>query len=385
MLCLALTIFMSGNKPKLLFFVTEDWYFCSHRLALAKAAQDAGFNVSVLTRVNEDGETIQNAGITLIPLELERGGHNPFRELRTLVQVAMVYRRLKPDLVHHIALKPILYGGLVSLAMPNLKVINLLAGLGTVFSTDHPKTRFLRSLVQRLFVVLFGRRNTVTIVQNNEDYGLLLQQLGIPDSKLRLIKGSGVDIEKFYSVSEPLPPIRIGMVSRLLWDKGVGEYVAAMRMLKQKGFVFDAMLVGMPDDENMSSITQQQMHEWEEEGVVSCLGHLNTISAFWQNTHIAVLPSYREGLPRCLLEAAASGRPIVTTDTSGCREVVEHGVNGLLVPLRDVDDLANAVEQLILNQALRIKMGEAGRRKVEQEFSDAVVLAQTLDVYRELA
>jgi len=376
---------MRQDQPKLLFFVTEDWYFCSHRLALAKAAQRAGYEVSVLTRINKHGEVIDKAGIRVFPLNVERGGINPVTEFFTLLQIAKVYREVKPDIVHHIAVKPVLYGGLVTLFMPDLKVVNLLAGLGVIFTSQRWKAKLLRPWVETLFRVLFRRPNTRTIVQNREDYSVLLQQLHIAQSGVRLIKGSGVDSARFHPSKEPNKMVSIAMVSRLLWDKGVGEYVEAVRLLKQKGVEFNAFLLGQPDPENMASVSLTQVQAWNYQGDVRCIGHVDDIAEFWRNAHIAVLPSYYgEGVPKSLIEAAACGRPIVTTDTAGCHEIVEQGVNGILVPPRNINALANALEKLIFDEQLRQQMGNSGREKVEREFSDEIVLAQTLSVYQEL-
>ena len=374
---------MAPSK-KLLFLVTEDWYFCSHRLPLAKAAQQVGYKVSVLTRENRHGDLIRESGMELIPLNMVRGSAAPLQELRSLWQIAQVYRQFKPDIVHHVALKPVLYGSLVAMFFPKLKVVNLMAGFGAVFSSKHWKASVLRPWVKKLFQILFRRKNTLTIVQNTEDFGLLSGHLRIPASKLRLIKGSGVDIQRFYPVQEPTGLVNIALVSRLLWDKGVGEYVAAVKLLKQKGLMFNALLVGQPDMENMASIGAEQLQAWNEVGYVQYHGHVEDIAQFWRQSHVAVLPSYREGLPKSLLEAAASGRPIITTNTSGCKEVVENYKNGFLVPVKSVAELADALERLILNKELREKMGSAGRLKVEQEMSDDIVLTQTLAVYREM-
>ncbi len=376
---------MKQAQPKLLYFVTEDWYFCSHRLALAKAAQRAGFEVSVLTRIRKHGDIIRNLGIQVIPLNVRRGGTNPITELRTLLQVAKVYRAVKPDIVHHIALKPVLYGSIVALFMPGIKVVNLLAGLGVIFSSQGWKARLIKPWVEVLFRMFFQRNNTCTIVQNREDCSFLVQRLQIAQSGVRLIKGSGVDIDKFKPTPEPDGSVSVALVSRLLWDKGVGEYVAAVRLLKQKGLVFDAFLLGQPDSENMASVSQEQLQIWNDEGYIRCFGQVDDIAEFWRSAHIAVLPSYYgEGVPKSLIEAAACGRPIVTTDIAGCHEIVEHDVNGILVPPRNIDALADALEKLIFDKALRQKLGKAGREKVEREFSDQVVLAQTLSVYQEM-
>ncbi|MBS3963676.1 MAG: glycosyltransferase family 4 protein [Methylomonas sp.] len=369
---------------KLLFLVTEDWYFCSHRMALAQAAQASGYAVSVLCRVKHHGDVIRDAGFELIDLPMRRGGLNPAREWMTLVRIWQVYRRLKPDLVHQVAVKPVVYGSLAAWFLPTIKQVNLLAGLGTVFSARHWKTSVLKFLLKRLFRWLLRQPHVITVVQNRQDYAVLTEQLGLLPQQVRLIKGSGVDIEQFGYSAMPPPPLRLALVSRLLWDKGIAEFVAAARLLKQKGLQFQALLVGEPDEENIRSIGVEQLKDWQDEGVVDCVGRIDDVAAFWRSVHIAVLPSYREGLPKTLLEAAASGRPIITTDTAGCNEIVEHEVNGLLVPVRSVPPLADALERLVSNPALCAQMGKAGRTKVETEFANALVFAQTLAVYREL-
>lgn len=369
-------------SKSLLYFVSEDWYFCSHRLALAKAAQQQGFNVSVLTRVNHHGDIIRKAGFNLIELNIDRSGINPVKELATLYQIWQVYKKLKPDIVHHVALKPVLYGGLVSLLFPEIHTINLIAGLGAIFSSNSSKSRLLRPIVILLLRSLFRRANSHIIVQNREDYGLLLNRLHLNPKNISLIRGSGVNIERFFFTPEPSGRIRIAMVSRLLWDKGVGEYVEAVKLLRQRGLDFTALLVGAPDEKNIASVSAEQLQAWQEEGAVECLGFVEDIASLWQGTHIAVLPSsYGEGLPKSLLEAAACGRAIVTTDTAGCNELVQNGVNGLLVPTRDARALANALEKLILDKPLRQAMGTAGRAMIEKELSDHHIITQTMRIY----
>ncbi|MGZ4959598.1 MAG: glycosyltransferase family 4 protein [Methylomonas sp.] len=369
---------------RLLYFITEDWYFCSHRLALARAAQQSGYQVTVLTRVNRHGDIIRSQGFNLIPLDIERGGTNPVRELRTVYKVWQIYAQVKPDIVHHVALKPVLYGSLASLFISNIKSVNLIAGLGAIFSSQKLKVKLLKSLVKFSLKSLFQSSASRVIVQNIEDRDLLNQQFGINASRVVLIKGSGVDTQKYYPVPEPAGKVRVALVSRLLWDKGIGEFVAAVRILKQRKLEFSAILAGEPDNHNLASVSRSQLQEWHDDGLISWLGYQDNIAEFWHDTHIAVLPSYREGLPKSLLEAAACGRPIVTTDTSGCKEIVQNGVNGFLVPVRDANGLADALEKLILNTELRQKMGQAGREMVKHMFSDEIIIAETLKVYREL-
>jgi glycosyltransferase involved in cell wall biosynthesis len=289
---------------------------------------------------------------------------------------------LQPDIVHHVALKPVLYGGLIVLFFPAMRSVNLIAGLGAIFSSSSFKAKLLRPVVVQWLKRLFRRANTQIIVQNSEDYALLLEQLRLNPATVSLIQGSGVDIERFAPALEPAEPVRIALVARLLWDKGVGEFVEAVKLLKQQGLTFTALLVGDPDPQNLASIPAEQLQTWQQQGLVECTGFVADIPGLWRDTHLAVLPSYREGFPKSLLEASACGRAIVTTDTSGCKELVKDGVNGLLVPVRDAKALASALEKLILDAPLRQKLGAAGRAMVEQQFSNQQVIAQTLRLYQ---
>lgn len=371
-----------NRLPKLLYLVSEDWYFCSHRLALASAARESGFDVSVLTRVNRHGDLIRSQGIHLIALDMKRGGLNPLQELKSFFQIWRSYARLRPDIVHHVALKPVLYGGLAAFFRRDIRSIHLIAGLGAIFSSDRARAKLLKKPVEMFLRFLFKSPASRVIVQNLEDLKLLTERMGIPENRVHLIRGSGVDIRKFQATPEPSGTITIALVSRMLWDKGVGEFVEAVRLLKERGLEFQALLVGDPDPENLASVPRGQLERWRQDALVEWLGYREDVAAVWRAAHIAVLPSYREGLPKSLLEAAACGRPIVTTDTSGCKEIVRHGVNGLLVPVRDARALVGALERLIRNPQLRQSMGRAGREMVESDFSDERVIAETLALYR---
>jgi len=373
---------MTKIKPKLLFFVTEDWYFCSHRIDLARAAKNAGYQVNVLTRINKHGDIIRAEGFDLIPLNIDRDGVNPLTELKTLIKIREIYKNINPDIVHHIALKPVIYGGLITLFNSKTKVVNLVAGFGSIFSSKKLKARILKPIVLFLLKRIFSRVGSCVVVQNTEDKNILINELGVDKNLVVLIKGSGVDIQKYRQTKEPYGIVKIALVSRLLWDKGIKEFVEAVKILKKRGAKFSALLVGEPDDNNMAAVSRENLQEWQELGLVECLGYVEDISSFWKNTHIAVLPSYREGLPKSLLEAAACGRPIVTTDTSGCKEVVIDDNNGFLVPIMDSQSLADALDKLINNADLRHKMGENGRERVTHEFSDEKIIFETLQVYR---
>jgi len=373
------------KKTKLLFLVSEDWYFCSHRLHLAVAARRAGFDVAVATRVNADEKRIRDAGIGVFPVHISRSGFNPAADIGMLFALIRLYRRVRPDIVHHVAMKPVLYGTLAAYISGVPHVVNAVAGMGFVFSSGDKKARLLRPLIRFAFRRLLGAGKSHLIVQNPDDRDFFMRRIGLPEASVSLIAGSGVDIHRFRPTPFPQhPPVVVALVARMLVDKGVREFVEAIRRLRLEGLDIRGILVGEEDAKNPAHVPHDTMCDWEKEGVIEWWGRRADIPEIWAGSHIAVLPSYREGLPKSLLEAAACGRPIVTTDVPGCREIVRHGDNGLLVRPRDVESLAAAIRTLAEDAELREKMGRFGRKLVEQRFSNEHVQEQTLALYQRL-
>ena len=372
------------EPTRLLYFVTEDWYFCSHRLALAVAAQEAGYEVTVLTRVAEHGDLIRSQGLRLLPIALSRQGMNPVRELRLMRRVVRAYRQVRPHLVHQVALKPILYGSLAARLVGVPYVVNALAGLGFLFSSERPRARLLRPLVKLGFHHLLRGEGNRVILQNPDDRDLLTGALRVPADRVRLIRGAGVDLNRFRPTSEPEGPPVVVLASRLLWDKGVGEFVEAARRLRTRNTQARFVLVGAPDPGNPSAIPQAVLAQWEKEGAVELWGHRTDMDRVFAQSHLVCLPSYREGLPKVLLEAAACGHPLVATNVPGCREVVRDGQNGLLVPAKDSAALAGALERLIGDAALRADFGARSHAIAEAGFGIERVIAQHLGLYREI-
>ena len=366
---------------KLLFVVTEDWYFCSHRLPLAKAAQAAGYDVAVATRVTRHGEEIRAAGIQLISFSMARSGANPLAELGTVWRLARLYRRERPDIVHHVAIKPVLLGSIAARLCGQRHVVNAVAGLGWVFSSTSLRARILAGLVRGLFRLFLSRGQ---LIAQNPDDRRWLTNLGIPEHHVHLIRGAGVDIRQFHVQPEPDGVPVVVLPARMLRSKGVVEFVEAARILRQQGVVARFVLVGRDDPANPAAVSLVQLTQWATKGTVEYWGHRDDMARVIQGGHIVCLPSYSEGLPKALLEAAACGRPIVATDVPGCREVVRHGENGLLVAPRDASALAEALRQLIDHPALCLSMGARGRTLAEQEFSMEAVTAATLKIYAEL-
>jgi glycosyltransferase involved in cell wall biosynthesis len=368
---------------KILILVSEDWYFCSHRLPIGIALKKAGADVVVVTRVRDHAKPILDAGLRLRETQLDRSGLNPLHDRKTIAELLRIYREEKPDLVHHVALKPTLYGAYCAWRTGVPAVVNALGGMGFLFLARSLPARALRGIVRQIMRVLLNRPNSRTILQNADDRDLLTGRIGVKPDRITLIRGSGVDIDRFKPVTPPPgTPVAV-CVSRMLHDKGIGELVEAARLLKERGVDLKVRLVGATDD-NPASIDDATLVRWKAEGIVAVAGPSTDIAGEYANSHIAVLTSYREGLPKSLLEAAAAGRPMVATDVPGCREVCRNGETGLLVPARSVEPLAAALEQLATNEDLRARLGQAARRIATEEFAEEIIVGQTLDLYRSM-
>jgi len=372
------------TRPRLLYLVTEDWYFCSHRLPVARAARDAGAEVVVATRVAAHGEAIRAEGFRLVPLAWRRGSHAPLAELRAVLEIRRLYARERPDLVHHVALKPVIYGSIAAALAGVPHVVNALTGLGALFIGSSPRTRVLGRLARLALKPLLNRAGSRVIVQNADDRRLLEDRGLLRHDRVALIRGSGVDTRRFAPTPEPAgPPVAV-LAARMLRDKGVGEFVAAARVLKQRGVAVRMQLAGPTDPDNPAAIGEATLRSWQAEGIVEWLGPVADMPGLWAKSHIAVLPSYREGLPKALLEAAACGRPLIATDVPGCREIVRQDETGLLVPAKDAPALADAIARLAGDAELRRRLGARARAVAESEFAEAVVVRETLALYREM-
>ncbi len=370
-----------------MFFVTEDWYLLSHRLQLARACRERGWEVVVATRVRDHGSAIEREGFRVVPLRLRRRERAPWNEIRSFCELVWIFARERPDLIHQVGLKPVIYGSLAAIIVRPGVVINALAGMGYIFTSGRPMIRLMRTVVQLSLKVCLRPTRHWLIVQNDEDARAMKNGRVVAADRLSIIKGAGVDIERFPFMPDPEispgDPVILAMVSRMLMDKGVRELVLAARILKHRGTRVRVWLVGAPDPDNPTSITEETLRQWHNEGCIEWLGPLDDIPELWSKAHIALLPSYREGMPKSLLEAASCGRPIVTTDIPGCTDLVDDGVTGFTVPPHDWTNLADAIERLATSPEMRAKMGTRIRAKVVAKFADNVIIEQTLGLYQQ--
>ena len=369
---------------KILFVGNSGPVFLTHRLPLVMATLKAGHDVHVALPPSPVSSRIESYDFEFHEIPLSRSGMNPLAELRTLSALYFLYRKICPDIIHHVTIKPVLYGSLAAHLAKIPSVVNTISGLGYVFVTKSFKANLLFVLVKYLFRISFLHPNKRVIFQNSENlsdfhsYGL------IDNANAVIIKGSGVDIDVFRPSPE-LDSIPIVMVaSRMLLDKGICEFVEAAREIKSEGGTARFVLVGDVDPDNPMTITVSQIKSWVDEGIVEWWGKKENMPEVFSQVHIVSLPSYAEGLPKVLIEASACGRPIVTTDVSGCRDTIVDGKNGILVPAQDSKALANAFRKLISDPQLRQRMGKAGRETAVNEFSIEIVIQKTFSVYQDL-
>jgi glycosyltransferase involved in cell wall biosynthesis len=373
-----------SDCERLVFVVPELRYFLSHRMPLARAARAEGWSVAVAGPASPLRERLEDEGIGVHEIALPRSRNGPITEARGVLALARLYRAVRPTLVHHVAIKAVLYGSIAARFVGVPRVVNAIAGLGWSFTGDGLAARVARFGVTNGFRYALAHPRSLVIFQNPDDRATFVDRGVVAPDRVTLIRGAGVDIDTF--VPTPVPtgiPIVLTM-SRMLRDKGIVELVAASALLRERGVRCRMVLCGDPDPGNPTSIDGRQLDAWVREGLVEWWGHRSDQAAVLVQSTIVALPSYREGLPKALIEAAAAGRPIVTTDVPGCRDVVRHGVNGLLVPARDAGALADAIARLLADREGRERMGAAGREIAVREFSEAQVVAQTMRVYREL-
>jgi glycosyltransferase involved in cell wall biosynthesis len=375
----------SSQKPILLIVVNTASFFLSHRLPIAQAAVRCGFDVHVATARSDASDAVVSQGFAHHEIPLTRSGKNPARELFSLCAIFQLMRRLKPDIVHLVTIKPVLYGGLAARLAGIPGVVVAISGLGSLFVESGLQRRAVRTIVEAIYRSALKHRNLRVIFQNGEDKRILTDLGAVRSSDSVLIPGSGVDLELYPLSPESDGVPVISFAARLLKEKGVVEFVEAARILRRDGYNARFLLIGEPDIGNPSSVTRDDLEAWGKEGVVELLGYRVDIPALFKLSNIIVLPSYYgEGLPKVLIEAAACGRAVVTTDHPGCRDAIEPGVTGLLVPPRDPSSLAKALKDLLDNPDRRFAMGEAGRELATRRFDLGEVVATHIRIYQEL-
>jgi len=377
-------------KKKIIINLTEDWFFVSHFLSRALEAKKAGYEVYISCNEENSRKYIEDNGIGFFHLPLDRRGINPIYEFYVLINYLYIFNKVKPDIVHNVGPKPIIYGSIVAKLLKIKSVINAPIGMGFVFTSSSMKAKFLKTILILLFKFTLNKhhgrnqRNRV-IFENSDDMHFFINSKIVKINEAILIRGAGVEIDEQLIKEKRENEIpTISLVARMLKDKGIYEFVEAAKTLHEKKIKCRFLLVGDIDKKNPTSLKQSTLEEWHDKKTIEWLGWVKDVKAVLLETDILCLPSYREGLPKSLLEGAAIGLPLVTTNTVGCREVVLEGVNGYLVPIKESKKLSLAIQKLIEDKELRVKMGKESLRIAKSEFSSEIINAQTLAIYDEL-
>jgi glycosyltransferase involved in cell wall biosynthesis len=367
---------------RLLYVCNNPAFFASYRLTAARAARDAGFDVHVATPDGPAAGALERAGLTHHAIPLRRRSFNPLHGLQTVAALRRLYARLRPDVIEHMTIQAMLFGSLAARTVRTGRVINWMAGLGFLFVDRGRRSALARPAVLTLYRTALGVPGSRAVFENPDQRDYFVARGLVPGARTSVIEGAGVEMERFAPTPQPEGTPVVLFAGRMIWDKGVRDFVAAVELLRARGTPARFVLVGEPDPGNPASVDERQLRAWHEAGVVEWHGASDRMADEYRRCSIFCFPTaYAEGVPRVLIEAAASARPIVTTDMPGCREVVRPGVNGLLVPPRDPAAVAAAIERLVGDRAARAAMGARGRRHVEERFSVRTIVAQTLALY----
>jgi glycosyltransferase involved in cell wall biosynthesis len=370
--------------PKILYLVTEDWFFVSHFLPMAQTARDCGLQVVIATRVREDGERLKAEGFSVLSIESKRGSFSPLRSLRDFFQTLKIVRKERADIVHCIALRPVVIGGIAAKLAGTGALVLAPTGLGHLWIECGIAVRVARKIVSAIVGSWLRGPRTRYLFENRDDP----QEFGINSdaADITIVGGAGVDPEKFpRSEAPPTPPLKVAVVARMIQPKGIAESVAAVQRARAAGAPVELHLFGDPDPANPRSIPQATLGQWSKQSGIAWHGRESDVAQVWREHHVAMLLSYREGLPRSLVEAAAAGRPIVATDVTGCREVVRDGQEGILVPLGDIDAAARALTKLAANPDLRYRLGAAANARFHERFTADAVRQKVRNLYLSLA
>ena len=374
------------KDKKILILVNYLSFFLSHRLPIAEALLAKGFEVFIGYGElrGADPKLLEQRGFKVNCIPMQPGSFNLLKDLKTIYCIWVFFNKVKPDIAHLITIKPYLYGGIISRLCGVRGLITAVSGLGTLFVNKDLKSKLIRLLLYPIYKFAFNHLNQKVIVQNKDDLKVLVNWGVLNLSKVKLLKGSGVKLENFTNLDEPGGTPTVCFAARLLRDKGVYEYVSAVRLLKERGIKAQFLLAGDLDINNPTGLKLDDLNKLKDEGYVEIIGYQKNIPTLYAKSHIICLPSYREGFPKSLIEAAAAGRAVVTTDVPGCRDAIIPNKTGLLVPAKDSQKLADALQWLIENPKERIAMGKAGRKFAEKEFPIEKIILNHLDIYQDL-
>lgn len=374
------------NKGRLLFVITEDWYLTMHFLHIAKAAESAGWDVTLICNTGQKGthalDQILDSDLRFVPVKLSRSAISPLNDVKTFRKIYHFVREWRPDLIFSVAIKPILISGLVSRWF-GIPLLTMMTGLGYVFSSETVKAALVKPFIRGMLEFTFSSPLSRLLVLNREDAAWAEENLRVRQGEIKTLPGIGVDLDRFNVAPEPEGEFTLAYVGRMLKDKGLYELIDAIKLLQQQKVGVKLVLAGAPDPSNPASIKEEIILEWQRQGLCDYVGHITDVPGFLNRAHALVLPSYREGMPTCIIEASASGLPCITTDVAGCREAVVNGETGLIVPARNAAKLAEAIAKLASDPELRREMGKKARQMAIDLYSQQIVQAQMLLLFDE--
>ena len=374
------------GKKTLLIFVSHASFFISHRLELALLARERGYDVKIaLGELDIDLKILKDKKIDFFYVPIYRGSINPLKDLISFFKIWKLFKKINPDIVHLVTIKPYLYGGIIARFTNVPSVVSAISGLGSLFIDKSLKNRLLRLFFYPFYKFAFNHFNQTIIFQNNDDVKLLNDWGVLKMHKVKILKGSGTDIEKFLQIEEPngLPPV-VCFAARLLKDKGIYEFISAAEILKKRSIKARFLIAGDLDIKNPTSLNLNDLNDLKKNRNIEILGYTKDIEKLFSKVNIICLPSYREGFPKTLIEAAAAGRAVITSDVPGCRDAIIPNQTGMLVPPKDSKKLADAIEYLIKNPQIRIAMGKAGRELAKKEFQVQKIIEGHLEIYKNL-
>ncbi len=369
---------------KILYLINVDWFFASHFLQVGKEAIGRGYEVHLACTVTDKKNELESMGFIVHEANISRSGTHVLQELKTMYQIYKVMKLVRPDIVEFFTIKPVLYGGIVSRFLPARKKVFYITGLGYVFIAKGLKGFIVRNIVKAMYKIAITGKNNSVITENIFDKGLINSLKAVDEKQIKIIRGAGVDLDRYIYAEENAKNIKVTMACRLLKDKGVFEYIESAKILKNKGIDAEFELYGDIDIHNPVALTNKDLEKIKKEGFVTVHGFSSDIANIFSKANIVVLPSYREGLPKVLIEAAACGRAVITTNVPGCRDAIEVNKTGLLCEVKNAEDLAEKIEKLIVDENLRKRMGRAGRELAQKEFDINKVVATHFAIYEDI-
>jgi glycosyltransferase involved in cell wall biosynthesis len=369
---------------KILFIVSEDWYFVSHRLNLAKFAIERGYEVSLLSNMGTHENFINSIGVKTIHWPIQRKSRNPLKELYVIYSLFKLVKQYKPNLIHAVAIKPIFYTVLSSMLTNLNGVVLAFGGLGFIFRSKKVVAKFLRFFIVFMFKRIVDNSNVRLIIQNKDDRSILKNLNIINYKRIRLIRGVGIDLNEYIPAHKRNDIPLVILPARMLWDKGVGDFVNCARLCAKNNINARFALIGEPDIHNPESIPESKIQEWVDLGFVEYWGRQENMLKVYNKADIVCFPSYHEGLPKALLEAASCQLPIVCYNVPGCREIVINNKNGFVVPFKDENAMFSSIDKLLKDSILRTKMGFDGRQIVSEHFEEGRVISETIKVWDEI-